>query len=253
MEGYQSVFKRKEIKYLLSYPQWKELLKRTEPFIQLDQYGKHLITNIYYDTDNWYLARQSMSKPVYKEKVRVRSYGVPKTDEDVFLELKKKYEGIVYKRRTSMPLKKTIRFLNHEKMEQLDQTDQILREFQYVLNLYSDLKPAMYISYERLAYFGKEDPSIRITFDQNILYRTYDLSLEKGSYGKEILPAKKLLMEVKIGGGMPVWLADIFADLKIYPAKFSKYSTGYMDHVSPKSGARIKTRENREETYEQVI
>lgn len=231
MGNYQKIFERKEVKYLLSYKQWESLLKQMEPFMKLDEYGKHLISNIYYDTNTWYLARHSMSKPTHKEKVRVRSYGVPQMNEAVFLELKKKYKGIVYKRRTSMPLNRTERFLSHEKISLLTESNQILKEFQYVMACYPDLKPAMYISYERLAYLGKEDPNVRMTFDQNILYRTYDLSLAQGSYGKEILPEEKLLMEIKINGGMPLWLVNALTDLAIYPAKFSKFSTGYEDYL----------------------
>lgn len=233
MKKYQSIFQRMEMKYLLTYGQWDQLLEKMEPHMQLDGYGKHLIANIYYDTDSWYLARHSLAKPAYKEKVRLRSYGTPQAGDTVFLELKKKYDGIVYKRRTSMPLKQAERFLNHQRISLVTQKDQILHEFDYVLSFYPDLKPAMYLSYERLAYFGKQDPDVRITFDQNILYRTEDLSLMSGSYGKAILPQGKILMEVKIAGGMPLWLSAAMTELAIYPAKFSKYTNGYLDQLQP--------------------
>lgn len=231
--AYQHVFKRKEVKYLINAEQWQGLLGRFTGHMERDAYGKHLISNIYYDTQQWYLARLSLSKPKYKEKIRMRSYGVPTENDKVFLEMKKKYDGIVYKRRTTMPLKQAERFLEHKL--RIEQPSQILSEFAYLLTLYPDLRPAMYISYERMAYFCPEDANVRITFDQNILYRTENLALSDGSYGKAILPTGSILMEVKIGGGMPLWLADAFTELKIYPAKYSKFSTGYQDYLSQKT------------------
>lgn len=227
--AYQTVFKRKETKYLLTDDQWQGILDRMQGYMELDEYGKHLVSNIYYDTETWYLARLSMSKPQYKEKIRMRSYGIPSTQDEVFLEMKKKYQGIVYKRRTTMPLKLAEQFLQHHLT--IQGPCQIMSELTYLLDCYPDLRPAMYISYERMAYFCEKNPNVRITFDQNIIYRTYDLDLAKGSYGKEILPEGKILMEVKIGGGMPLWLSHAFTELNIYPAKYSKFSTGYQAHL----------------------
>lgn len=241
MNDYLSVFERHEKKYLISSQQWNEVLKEIEAYMQLDDYGKHLITNVYYDTTNWYLIRHSMSKPIYKEKVRLRSYGVPNETDPVYLEIKKKFDGVVYKRRTDMRLKDAERFLGHQPFLESVQNKQMIREFESVLSFYPDLKPAMYISYERLAYFGKQNKSVRITFDQNILYRTTDLSLAAGSYGKLILPRNYVLMEIKICGAMPVWLARILSEKHIYPAKFSKYANAYQDYLKQQAMETNKT------------
>lgn len=227
---YQNVFKRKEVKYLLSHDQYQGLLEKFNGHMELDQYGKHIISNIYYDTETWYLARLSLSKPKYKEKIRMRSYGIPTKRDEVFLEMKKKFKGIVYKRRATMPLRQAEQFLEHRLTVQYP--CQIIQEFNYLLECYPDLRPAMYISYERMAYFCPDDSNVRITFDDNILYRTEELNLSYGRYGKEILPEGKILMEVKIGGGMPLWLVDAFTELRIFPAKYSKFSTGYKDFLS---------------------
>lgn len=247
MSNYQSVFERKEIKYVISYQKWKNLLHELEPFMKLDKYGKHLITNIYYDTQTWYLIRHSMSRPVYKEKVRLRSYGVPTEREQVFMELKKKYKGVVYKRRTDLRLNQAERFLAHEPVTAAHINRQIMHEFEAVLNTYPDLKPAMYLSYERMAYVGKEDDSVRITFDQDILYRTDDLSLMAGSYGESILQQNELLMEIKISGGMPIWLANILSENQIFPSKFSKYANAYKKYLEKQSSTPIK--KNEKEVY----
>src|SRR5699024_3632654 len=174
-------------------------------------------------------------------KVRLRSYGVPNETDPVYLEIKKKFDGVVYKRRTDMRLKDAERFLGHQPFLESVQNKQMIREFESVLSFYPDLKPAMYISYERLAYFGKQNKSVRITFDQNILYRTTDLSLAAGSYGKLILPRNYVLMEIKICGAMPVWLARILSEKHIYPAKFSKYANAYQDYLKQQAMETNKT------------
>ena len=243
MANYQSVFERKETKYLITYDQWNKLLIELRPYMELDQYGKHLITNIYYDTPSWYLIRHSISKPLYKEKVRLRSYGVPTKKDSVYLEIKKKFDGIVYKRRTKMQLKNAERFLARQNELESVNDNQKVREFESVLAFYPDLEPAMYLSYKRLAYFGKLDNSIRITFDQEILYRTEDLSLSSGSYGEPILPENHLLMEIKICGAMPVWLARILSGQQIYPTKFSKYANGYQDYLKKQGETTIEVKE----------
>ncbi|MFL2134290.1 polyphosphate polymerase domain-containing protein [Desemzia sp. FAM 24101] len=231
MSHYQSTFERKETKYLITYEQWNDFLEAIQPYMQLDEYGKHLITNVYYDTEKWYLIRQSMSKPIYKEKVRLRSYGIPSKTDPVYVEIKKKFKGVVYKRRTDMHLKNAERFLGHHEITAPVANKQMMHEFESILAVYPDLKPAMYISYERMAYTGKLDDSIRITFDQEILYRTTHLSLAEGSYGQPILPDGSLLMEIKICGAMPIWLARLLSEMQIYPAKFSKYANGYQDYL----------------------
>lgn len=243
MANYQSVFERKETKYVITYEQWNNLLIELRPYMELDQYGKHLITNIYYDTPSWYLIRHSMSKPLYKEKVRLRSYGVPTKKDSVYLEIKKKINGIVYKRRTKMQLKNAERFLVHQNELESVNDNQKVREFESVLAFYPDLEPAMYLSYKRLAYFGKLDNSIRITFDQEILYRTEDLSLSSGSYGEPILPENHLLMEIKICGAMPVWLARMLSNQQIYPTKFSKYANAYQIYLKKQKEPIMEARE----------
>lgn len=87
----QSCFERYEKKYFLTPAGQKALLQTIAPYIKMDFYGKYTICNLYYDTPDWRLIRASLEKPVYKEKLRVRSYGVPAPDGKVFAELKKKY------------------------------------------------------------------------------------------------------------------------------------------------------------------
>ena len=187
---YQDTFKRYEIKYLLSPRQKKEFQKAMERYMVLDRYGRTTIQNIYYDTPNWQLIRTSLEKPVYKEKLRLRSYGVAKPDGTVFIEIKKKYAGVVYKRRTSATEAEAMAYLNNG-IKIAGHEDQILREIDYFKNFYEGLKPAMVISYEREAFYGKEDPNLRMTIDENILWRDEDLTLRKDAYGTAVFQIRK--------------------------------------------------------------
>ena len=101
--AYQTVFKRYELKYLLTERQKKCVMEAMEPCMTPDAYGRTTIRNIYFDTADYRLARRSIEKPVYKEKLRIRSYEKASGASPVFVELKKKYKGVVYKRRISMP------------------------------------------------------------------------------------------------------------------------------------------------------
>jgi hypothetical protein len=185
----------------------------------------YTIYNIYYDTDNNDVIRHSISKPYYKEKLRLRSYYVPEKDDDmVFLELKKKIGGIVNKRRIEIKLEEAKRFVEYkEKPKATDYiNNQVINEIAYYLDT-NDIKETIYIGYTRKAFFAKDDKDFRLTFDSKILTRRDDLLLESGYYGDDILGEGQYLMEVKILGAMPIWFVDILSELKIYNTHFSKY------------------------------
>lgn len=230
MSAYQNVFKRYEKKYLLSKQQLNQLKLLMSPYMEADDFGTHTISNIYYDTPDYALVRQSIEKPLYKEKLRVRSYGIPKTGDPVFIEIKKKYKGVVYKRRTQMSLYESNQYLQEHLPPCKD--GQILHEIDWFMNLYHP-SPKVFIGYERTAYFAKEDTELRITFDQNIRFRTSELDLSKGSYGIPLISAEETLMEIKIPGVMPIWLSQMLTRLEIFPTSFSKYGNCYKNHLIP--------------------
>jgi len=220
------VFNRVEKKYLLDKEKYELLMEAIKDNIKPDEFEYSKICNIYYDTNNHELIRKSIEKPVYKEKVRLRSYGIPSLESKVFIEIKKKFKGIVTKRRTKLKLKEFYKYLENG---EFDETNQVLKEIDYCFKRYN-LIPSIYISYERHSFCGKEDKSFRLTFDTNIKSREYDLSLEKGDYGEYLLEEGNYLMEVKAIGGMPLWLAHVLAELKIYPTSFSKYGRIYKNN-----------------------
>ena len=232
MNGNQEVFKRIEKKYIVDEPTYEKLIKKLDGHFVKDRYYKSTICNIYYDTPSHQLVRNSIEKPVYKEKLRVRSYGVPNDEDMVFVELKKKYKGVVYKRRIEMTLAQTRDFFAGKDVPH--DNPQIENELKYFLKFYEGIAPAMYLSYDRLAYCGAEDPSLRLTFDTHILYREEQKELDNGIWGKELLPAGMRVMEIKIPNAMPLWLSAILDALEIYPASFSKYGTAYLNEFSEK-------------------
>lgn len=222
-------FRRREIKYLLDEEKYFKLTDMLKDRLIEDEHGRSAVCNIYYDTPDYRIIRESLEKPVYKEKLRLRSYGTPDDDTSVFVELKKKYKGIVYKRREEMTFAQSEIYLNDGVAP--GKKTQIMREIDYFIQYYSELAPSMYISYDREAYYSNENPDLRITFDEDILYRTYDLSLDGEIFGASLLESGQRLMEVKAGGAVPVWLTSLLDSLEIYPTSFSKYGRAYTEAV----------------------
>ena len=231
----QTVFKRYELKYLLTQVQKETVLKAMQPYMKLDKYGRTTIRNIYYDTDTYLLIRRSIEKPAYKEKLRIRSYSRADRDSTVFVELKKKYKSIVYKRRISLPEEEAMEWISGER--HCHKHTQIANEIDYFLDYYKTLHPAVFLSYEREAFYASDGSDFRVTFDDNILCRQEDLSLESEVYGTPILPEGKVLMEIKCSGGIPLWMTHVLSKEKIYKTSFSKYGTAYGTLIFPQTHA----------------
>ncbi len=237
MSGFKDTFQRIETKYLLEDFQYRALRERLEGMACVDDYGKTSILNIYYDTPDFRLIKASLEKPVYKEKLRLRTYGVPEDDTRAFIEIKKKFKGVVYKRRIGMNYKDAMEYLNEDNRSGV-QESQISREIDYFKDYYKGLKPAMAISYDRIAMAGIHDPELRITFDENIRWRVDHLDLKQGNVGEDILKPGQHLMELKIAGAMSVEMARILDELSIRQTSFSKYGRGYVDYMYPAKTSR---------------
>ncbi len=242
MNNVQTVFKRTEKKYLITGSQYRNIISAIEEYAKPDRNKQYTICSLYYDTPQNLLIRRSIDKPVYKEKLRLRCYGVPDENTPVFAEIKKKYKKVVYKRRAKMSFADAWDFLGSNDIPcGYDEQTQILNEISWFLKSYDGLAPAMLISYDRTAYFGKENSDLRITFDENVLWRDTKLSPADGIWGNNLLKNLKLpdmpkafhdaddlrIMEIKIPGSMPLWLSELLAENKIYPTSFSKYGNAY--------------------------
>lgn len=234
--AYQTIFKRYELKYLLSRWQKERLIASMRPYMELDRFGHSTIRNIYYDTDTYRLIRRSLEKPAYKEKLRVRSYEKVNEKSAVFVELKKKYKSVVYKRRIVMPEQQAVDWLSGA--ISCPQESQISREIDYFCSFYETLHPAVYLSYEREAFYSLGGDDFRVTFDENILYRTNDLSLESEIYGTPLLRDDQILMELKTPGGIPLWMTHFLTEQQIQKTSFSKYGAAYQMMQSPSLGGK---------------
>ncbi|NCC69631.1 MAG: polyphosphate polymerase domain-containing protein [Clostridia bacterium] len=220
----QSVFRRYEKKYLLDNRQLEGLKNSLSQFMTQDAYGNYTICNLYFDTGDYALIRASIEKPAYKEKLRLRSYGVPKADDPVFAEIKKKYNGVVYKRRVAMTDMEASDYFLHGRQPEND--GQIMHEIDWFVKRYHPV-PKAFIAYDRTALSGIQDSELRVTFDKNIRWRGTTLDLSQGDWGMPLLQPGVTLMEIKIPGASPLWLSRLLAQLQIYPASFSKYGVCY--------------------------
>lgn len=229
------IFKRYEKKYIITPQQKEKFLEILSHNTIPDRHGESDICNIYFDTPDYRIIRASIQKPPYKEKLRLRCYGVPDESKKCFLELKKKYKGVVYKRRISADYITGFSYLSGKDANLPD--SQIKNEIDYFREFYNYPQPRMNILYRRTAYYDKNDDTVRFTFDSDILSRSYDLDLRNGIYGERILQKELTVLEIKTSGAVPLWVADGLSSLKIYPTSFSKYGTAYIKSIGGKTNA----------------
>lgn len=236
--AYANTFKRREMKFLLNEQQYGLLFDEISRYMTEDKFGLHTIMNIYLDNKNDDLICSSIAKPVYREKLRLRAYG--KTAEDdskAFLEIKKKFKGVTYKRRLEGSYKELFDYIAEGKMPDLPNTEkypnrrQVFAEIDYLIGR-MDLEPRIVICYDREAFFGNEDREFRVTFDGNIRYRRDDLDLRSGDGGERLVRAPFRVMEVKSAGAVPLWLVNLLSANKIYQGSFSKYATIYQQETA---------------------
>ncbi|KNY29994.1 polyphosphate polymerase domain-containing protein [Pseudobacteroides cellulosolvens] len=238
------VFNRYENKFMMNTDTYEKVLRTLDEYMELDEYNKthdfYTIANIYYDTDDHHLIRKSLSKPKYKEKLRLRAYGVPSLDDKVYLEIKKKVFGLVNKRRTKLVLSEAYDFVATGQKPELKKymNRQVLNEIEYFLSVY-DLEPKLYLAYDRKAYFGRDNRDLRITFDTNIRTRREDLRLELGDHGEQLLDKDVWLMEVKAEKTIPIWLTRMLSEYKLYKKSFSKYGTEFKTMISKVRSSKV--------------
>ena len=223
-----SVMKRYELKYVLTKKQVDAFKTKVLDHMKVDKYGLTTISSIYYDTPNYTLINRSIEKPLYKEKIRLRSYGLAKEDTPVFLEIKRKNEKIVYKRRIATVEDKAERFFEGE--EEFDK-EQISRELLAFKERYGTLEPKYLIIYDRVAYY-QENSDLRITLDMNPRYRTENLNLHTSLEGTPLLKEGEAILEIKVQHSVPLWLAEILTKEKIYQSSFSKVGTAHKKEMN---------------------
>lgn len=232
--AYANTFKRKEMKFLLDEDQYKLLKDEISQYMTEDKFGLHTIMNIYLDNLNDDIIRNSMEKPAYKEKLRLRAYGKGAEDNSkAFLEIKKKFKGVTYKRRLEGRYKELFDYVSEGKCPTLPDFEhrQVFREIDYLVQRMS-LMPKVVICYDREAFFGNDDKEFRLTFDGNIRFRRSELDLRSGDAGEKVIGSPYRIMEVKSADSIPMWLVRILSENKIYQGSFSKYAKIYIQELN---------------------
>ena len=232
----QFIFRRVEKKYRITPVQRSRLLELVGERLAPDKHGKSTVCSLYLDTPDFLLIRNSIDAKAYKEKLRIRSYGTPTASSKVFFEIKKKYKGIVYKRRAPMTLAEAENYISGGSPPF---ESQIISEIDYAMRYYRHPAPAMLIACEREAFYSTENTDLRLTFDSNIRYRTCELSLASGADGTPIADGD-IILEIKTGGAMPLWLAHALDACSIYPTSFSKYGTSYLRELKARAEEKAK-------------
>ncbi|PKK99924.1 MAG: molecular chaperone [Tenericutes bacterium HGW-Tenericutes-1] len=225
-------FERTEKKYLLSLTQFKSFIDKAGKHIEEDDFKEVTVHNIYFDNDIDLLIRHSISEPNFKEKLRVRGYN---DLNQVYFEIKKKFDKVVYKRRVSITFDEIDNeyTFNHKH-------GQIENEIEYFIKKYN-VVPKYYIGYKRMAYKDTGQCNLRITFDKDIVYRMNDLDLRSGFYGKHLLEDNQVIMEIKTNEAMPLWLVDVLNKLSIYPTSYSKVGNIYKKEFMKNKGVELWT------------
>ena len=229
-----NVFQRHEIKYLLNSRQRAIVEESFRGRMIPDPHGESTVCNIYYDTPDYRLVRASLEQPVYKEKLRMRSYGRVFPEEQVFLELKKKFNGVVYKRRIELAEDCARAYMNG--LSSLPYNSQIGREIDYFRSFYADIEAAVYLCYDRSAWFCATDENLRATFDRNIRWRREDMRLTAVPGGEALLFPQQSLFEIKTAGAIPLWLVEALDKAGARKASFSKYGEAYKVFSKERTG-----------------
>ena len=223
-------FKRYEQKYLVSAAQFEKLWERLAPYLTPDRYYESTVLSLYYDDEVFSMIRASIEKPIYKEKLRLRSYGVPGEESEVFVELKKKFKGLVQKRRVRLTEREAMDWLAGG--EAPDDT-QIVHEIDWVLRK-QPLYPTVLIACDRHAFVARDDPELRVTVDSSVRWRETELNLSAGTHGEELLHDGQKLVEIKLPQSAPLWLAEILSECRAFPTGFSKYGSCYTNKLVSK-------------------
>lgn len=230
--AYANTFKRREMKFLLDEERYEKIRQAVSEFMTEDEFGLHTIMNIYLDNRNNDLIRSSLGKPIYKEKVRLRCYGTKAEDDsEAFLEIKKKYRGLTYKRRFEGKYKELHDYITDGIKPET--RGQVFEELDYLIGRMS-LKPKIVICYDREAFYGNDDREFRVTFDGAIRYRRNDLDLRSGDSGAYLMTQPFRVMEVKSVGAIPMQLVRVLSEMKVYHGSFSKYGSIYSSEVRQK-------------------
>ncbi|MDR3276586.1 MAG: polyphosphate polymerase domain-containing protein [Treponema sp.] len=216
-------FRRYEKKYQLNAFQYYELSESLKGLAETDEYGFSDIYSLYFDTEDYRIMRRCIDAKGYKEKLRLRAYGLPGPEGWVYLELKKKLQGLTYKRRLPLRYGELAAYLDERCAQQ--QYGQIDNEIDWFIRTHRP-GPRFQVAYKRLALRGIEDPEFRVTFDSHIRCCPSGLDFA-GSNTVPMIGAGEYIMEIKCIAAIPGCLSRQLSALRIFPVSFSKSVRAY--------------------------
>lgn len=235
----KSTFNRIEKKYIIDQSKY-ELLTRAFNQHLNDDFKNHetyKISNVYYDTEDNLLIKKSIAKPKFKQKLRLRAYGKANDDSIIFLEIKKKINGYVNKRRTKIKVSEARDLVENNLLPDIHEyhNEQVLKEIQYFTKQYL-LKPAVYLYYEREVFSSLDKDGLRITFDKNIRTRRNHVDITDLSDASLLLEGNLYVLEIKTNSNMPFWLTETLNELEIFSTSFSKYGSEFYQYLNKIEG-----------------
>ena len=238
----QTNFQRVETKYILDRATLARLEAEMHAYLIPDDYATSTISNIYFDNDDFQMIQDSIARRGGREKLRMRTYAAkPTKDSQVFLEIKKKSEDVGFKYRLDSNLTSVVNYIEKGLADQTISDERVKTEVALLQERYAGLKAKMVISYDRYSMKGSEDKKVRVTVYSNIRFRDYDVDLTLGRHGWPLLEGNKVIMEIKVPGQYPTWLAAILNKYGLVEQSFSKYGKAYLKVSEIASQTKIKS------------
>lgn len=247
---------REELKYVVPESALDDLRQEIAPFMEIDKFGRgfeergYTIRSIYLDSPDLLFYHEKQNHLQNRKKLRIRGYNELRGDDKVFLEIKRKFSSAIAKDRAIMrydDLAELFQTADVERFVDPERTSAEAREaarsfFYHVYRL--NLRTSNLVVYEREAFMGKFDPTLRITFDRNLrgsLYPTLDELFEEREFG-HVMPGY-FILELKYSTQFPGWLRPALARHGLMQRSASKYCM-VIDQFERRKEGRIATLSN---------
>jgi len=221
------VFDRWELKYVVTVKQMYQLMHALKNYVVLDENGDdglYKIKSIYYDSHDFKFYHEKMNGNKYRQKVRLRGYNNVAYNDDVYFEIKQRYNTTVQKRRAELKLSDAYELMKHplDAEQYADKKRIVLDEIRYLSSMHA-LEAKAIVSYDRKAYMGKYEDGLRITFDTNLKCRKENLNLEEYHKEKYFVHPSLAVLEIKTNEKVPIWLVSLIQRFEIEAHRVSKY------------------------------
>lgn len=225
-------FNRFELKYLLTIKHAETFKKALRAYLFPDEHGngegRYPLTNLYYDSPDFRCYWEKVDGIKFRRKLRIRRYVADEAltgVTPVFVEIKQRLDRVTQKRRIILPYRDAMSLCNDRQYPETFAPDDktVLDEIYAYLWQYN-LHPVSIVNYERQAFIGTDyDLGLRVTFDTSLQYQTHSLLLHEEPSTLPMLPADRVVMEIKVNERIPYWLTEMIAAHNLKLIRISKY------------------------------